>query len=62
MRPLQQIFAQCNWCHDLIVPLATVHLKQELELLLQRPIDLARFHKHVNPYLRAAILQEGVTA
>ncbi|MFS6819633.1 hypothetical protein AAF134_11155 [Synechococcus lacustris Tous-12m] len=62
MRPRQQIFAQCNWCHDLIISFATVHLKQELELLLQRPIDLARFHKRMNTSLRAAILQEGVTA
>ncbi len=51
-----------HWCHDPLIPPATVHLKQELEFLLKRPIDLARFHKHMNPSLRAAILQEGVTA
>ena len=51
-----------HWCHDPLIPPATVHLKQELELLLQRPIDLARLRKRMNPSLRAAILQEGVTA
>ena len=47
---------------DPLIPFATVHLKQELELLLQRPIDLVRLRKRMNPSLRAAILQEGVTA
>ena len=47
---------------DPLIPFATVHLKQELELLLQRPIDLVRLRKRMNPSLRAAILLEGVTA
>ena len=39
---------------DPLIPFATVHLKQELELLLQRPIDLVRLRKRMNPSLRAA--------
>ena len=47
---------------DPLTPFATVHLKQELELLLQRPIDLVRLRERMNPELRAAIFQEGITA
>ena len=32
---------------------ATVHLKQELEVLLQRPVDLVRLRERMNPALRA---------
>jgi predicted nucleotidyltransferase len=39
-----------------------VHLKQELEALLQRPVDLVRLREHMNPALRRAILQEGISA
>jgi hypothetical protein len=38
---------------------ATVHLKQEL---LQRPVDLVRLRERMNPALRRAILQEGISA
>lgn len=44
---------------DPLTPCATVHLKQELELLLQRPIDLVRLRERMNPALPAAILTEG---
>jgi hypothetical protein len=47
---------------DPLTPFATVHLKHELGQLLQRPIDLVRLRKRMNPELRAAILQEGITA
>jgi predicted nucleotidyltransferase len=47
---------------DPLTPFATVHLKQELETLLQRPVDLVRLRERMNPALRQAILQEGVTA
>ena len=47
---------------DPLTPFATVHLKQELELLLQRPIDLVRLRERMNPALRAAILAEGISA
>ncbi|MEB3332020.1 MAG: nucleotidyltransferase family protein [Synechococcaceae cyanobacterium] len=47
---------------DPLTPFATVHLKQELEALLQRPVDLVRLRKRMNPALRQAILQEGVCA
>jgi predicted nucleotidyltransferase len=47
---------------DPLTPFATVHLKHELEELLQRPIDLVRLRERMNPALRQAILQEGVTA
>ncbi|MCP9887864.1 nucleotidyltransferase domain-containing protein [Cyanobium sp. ATX 6A2] len=47
---------------DPLTPFATVHLKQELEELLLRPVDLVRLREHMNPALRQAILQEGVSA
>jgi predicted nucleotidyltransferase len=47
---------------DPLTPFATVHLKQELEQLLQRPIDLVRLRERMNPELRAAILKEGISA
>ena len=46
-----------------VVPaVAVVHLKQELEALLQRPVDLVRLRERMNPGLRQAILQEGISA
>ena len=42
-------------------PYATVHLKQALEELLQRPVDLVRLHERMNPALRRAILREGIS-
>ena len=45
-----------------LTPFATVHLKQELEALLQRPVDLVRLRERMNPDLRQAILREGVSA
>ncbi len=47
---------------DPLTPYATVHLKQELEELLQRPVDLVRLRERMNPALRQAILREGVSA
>jgi predicted nucleotidyltransferase len=47
---------------DPLTPFATVHLKQELEALLQRPVDLVRLRERMNPALRQAILREGVSA
>jgi predicted nucleotidyltransferase len=47
---------------DPLTPYATVHLKQELEDLLQRPVGLVRLRERMNPSLRQAILQEGVSA
>ena len=47
---------------DPLTPFATVHLKQELEELLQRPVDLVRLRERMNPALRTVILQEGVSA
>ena len=47
---------------DPLTPFATVHLKQELEALLQRPVDLVRLRERINPALRQAILREGVSA
>ncbi len=37
---------------------ATVHLKQELEELLQRPVDLVRLRERMDPALRLAMLHE----
>lgn len=36
---------------DPLTPYATVHLKQELEGLLQRPVDLVRLRERMNPTL-----------
>jgi hypothetical protein len=47
---------------DPLTPFAMVHLKQELEQLLQRPVDLVRLRERMNPALRQAILSEGVSA
>ena len=47
---------------DPLTPYATVHLKQELEQLLQRPVDLVRLRERMNPALRQAILREGLSA
>ena len=47
---------------DPLTPSATVHLKQELEELLQRPVDLVRLRERMNPGLRQAILREGISA
>ena len=47
---------------DPLTPFAMVHLKQELEQLLQRPVDLVRLRERMNPALRHAILSEGVSA
>ncbi len=47
---------------DPLTPYATVHLKQELEQLLQRPVDLVRQRERMNPALRRVILMEGVSA
>ena len=47
---------------DPLTPFATVHLKQELEALLQRPVDLVRLRERMNPALRQALLREGVSA
>jgi len=47
---------------DPLTPYATVHLKHELEELLQRPVDLVRMRERMNPALRQAILREGISA
>lgn len=47
---------------DPLTPFATVHLKQELEELLQRPVDLVRLRDRMNPAMRRAILREGISA
>lgn len=47
---------------EALIPFATVHLKQELEALLQRPVDLVRLRERMNPAQRQAILREGISA
>jgi predicted nucleotidyltransferase len=47
---------------DPLTPYATVHLKQELENLFQRQVDLVRLRERMNPALRQAILREGISA
>lgn len=46
---------------DPLTPFAMVHLKQELEQLLRRPVDLVRLRERMNPDLRKAILNEGIS-
>jgi hypothetical protein len=46
---------------DPLTPFAMVHLKRELEHLLQRPVDLVRLRQRMNPALRQAILNEGIS-
>jgi hypothetical protein len=45
-----------------LIPFATVHLKRELEALLQRPVDLVRLRERMNPALRQEILRDGLCA
>lgn len=47
---------------DPLTPFAIVQLKQELEQLLQRPVDLVRLRERMNPALRQVILKEGLCA
>lgn len=47
---------------DPLTPFAMVHLKQELEQLLQRPMDLVRLREPMNPALRQVNLKEGLCA
>ena len=47
---------------DPLTPFATVHLKRELEELLQRPVDLIRLRDRMNPTLRQVIAREGISA
>lgn len=44
-----------------LIPFATVHLKRELEALLQRPVDLVRLRERMNPALRQEILRDGIS-
>ena len=46
---------------DPLTPFAMVHLKRELEQLLQRPVDLVRLRQRMNPALRQAIQGEGIS-
>ena len=52
----------CTGVVKVVPAVAVVHLKQELEALLQRPVDLVRLRERMNPGLRQAILQEGISA
>jgi uncharacterized protein len=47
---------------DPLTPYALVHLKQELEELMQCPVDLVRLRERMAPTLRKRIEQEGLTA
>ncbi|MBM5790914.1 MAG: nucleotidyltransferase [Cyanobacteria bacterium M_surface_10_m1_298] len=47
---------------DPLTPYALVHLKKELEDLLQRPVDLVRVRERMSPALRQRIEQEGLRA
>lgn len=37
-----------------------VHLKDELEALLEVPVDLIRYHSHLNAYLKGHIDHEAI--
>jgi len=53
---------------DVVVELARpdllilVGIKQELEILLQRPVDVVRYREQMNPFLRRRIEEEAVYA
>ncbi len=47
---------------DPLTPYALVHLKHELEELLQCSVDLVRLREQMNPSLRQRIEQEGLKA
>ena len=47
---------------DPLTPYALVHLKQELEELLQHPVDLVRLRDRMAPTLRQRIESEGLRA
>lgn len=47
---------------DPLTPYGMVHLKQELEILLESSVDLVRMRERMHPGLRACILREGVSA
>ena len=46
---------------DPLTPFAMVHLKRELEQLLQCPVDLVRLRQRLNPALRQTIQGEGIS-
>jgi uncharacterized protein len=37
-----------------------VHLKNELQEILQTPVDLVRYRQSLNPFLKARIDQEAI--
>lgn len=45
---------------DRLQPYAMVHLKHELEELLQQPVDLVRLRDAMNPDLRRQIEQDAI--
>ncbi len=47
---------------DPLTPFALVHLKQELEELMQRPVDVVRLRERMTPTLRRIIQREGLKA
>jgi len=47
---------------DPLTPYVLVHLKQELEELLQHPVDLVRLRDRMAPTLRQRIESEGLKA
>lgn len=47
---------------DPLTPYATIHLKQELESLLESPVEVVRLREQMNPALRQHILAEGLRA
>jgi predicted nucleotidyltransferase len=47
---------------DPLIPYATIHLKQELETLLENTVDVVRLRERMNPALRQHILNEGLRA
>jgi predicted nucleotidyltransferase len=40
--------------------LLLVGIKQELEELLQRPVDVVRYRERMNPFLKKRILRDAV--
>lgn len=37
-----------------------IAIKQDLETLLKHPVDIVMLRKHMNPYLKRTILEDGI--
>jgi predicted nucleotidyltransferase len=62
LQPFHNVPVPVSGQLDPLTPYALVHLKQELEDLMQCSVDLVRLRDRMAPTLRKRIEQEGLTA